>query len=214
MEELQRVKTFLEFDKLQNKYGDPNLNSIYGAGKISSPQIMFLFMNPTGRNIASIKSWKGIRAPWIGTKQVWSLFNQLRLLSNDIYEKIMLLKPLQWDESFAHEVYLDIANHNIFITNFVKCTTKDACSLSDKVYKDYYNLLINEIEEVKPQKIISFGNQVSSNLCCKKIKVSEYTDLQCEIVNDISVYPVFYPVGQGRRNLPCAIERIQHIIAN
>ena len=39
--------------------------------------LIFVFMNPTGKNNASYKEWKGIRAPWIGSKNIWYLFYQL-----------------------------------------------------------------------------------------------------------------------------------------
>jgi len=73
-----------EYDKLQNKYGSKELNSIYNGGCKSNPDIMFVFMNPTGKNIASVKTWKGIRSPWLGTKNIWKLFHSVNLLSDNI----------------------------------------------------------------------------------------------------------------------------------
>ena len=52
-------KLYKEYDKLQNKYGDKTLDSIYNGGESNNPDILFVFMNPTGRNIASPKTWKG-----------------------------------------------------------------------------------------------------------------------------------------------------------
>jgi hypothetical protein len=52
---LQTEKLFSEFDKLQKKYGSEKLDAIYGAGRIKNPKIVFVFMNPTVRNIASDK---------------------------------------------------------------------------------------------------------------------------------------------------------------
>ena len=43
----------VEYDKLQIKYGAKELTSIYNGGCINNPDICFVFMNPTGRNIAS-----------------------------------------------------------------------------------------------------------------------------------------------------------------
>jgi len=100
----QVVQLHKEYDKLQSKYGDPTLFSIYGAGCIDNPNVMFIFMNPTGRNISSIPSWKGLRAPWIGTKQVWDIFENLGLLKSEIYLKIKSIKPEEWDSDFANEV--------------------------------------------------------------------------------------------------------------
>lgn len=45
-------------------------------------------MNPTGRNIASSKDWKGLKSPWIGTKNIWDLFIELDLLDKEIYSNI------------------------------------------------------------------------------------------------------------------------------
>ena len=50
-----------EYDKLQKKYGDKRLDSIYNGGLINNPDICFIFMNPTGRNIATSKEWHGMR---------------------------------------------------------------------------------------------------------------------------------------------------------
>ena len=68
-----------EYDKLQTKYGAKELNSIYNGGCTNNPDICFVFMNPTGRNIATSKDWDGPRYPWIGTKNVWTLFYKLKL---------------------------------------------------------------------------------------------------------------------------------------
>ena len=203
-----------EYDKLQLKYGDPSLSSIYGAGCVENPDIMFVFMNPTGRNISSIPSWKGLRAPWIGTKQVWGIFENLGLLKSQIYLKIKSIKPDEWNFDFANEVYKDIQNHSVFITNLGKCTQIDARPLNNYVFKDYLKLMYKEIEIVNPKKIITFGNQVSSILLGKSISVSNYTGNEKEVLNGYEIYPTYYPVGQGRRNMPLAIDRIIKIMAD
>ena len=93
-----------EYDKLQNKYGSKKLDSIYNGGCKITPDICYVFMNPTGRNIASYKTWKGLKAPWIGTKNIWKLFYELDVVSKDIYNKISSIKGTQWTEEFAEEV--------------------------------------------------------------------------------------------------------------
>ena len=201
-----------EYDKLQLKYGDPTLSSIYGAGCIENPDIMFVFMNPTGRNISSIPSWEGLRAPWIGTKQVWDIFENLGLLRSEIYLKIKSIKPEEWDYDVANEVYKDIQDHSVFITNLGKCTQADARPLNNSVFKDYINLMYKEIEIVNPKKIVTFGNQVSSILLDKNISVSNYPDIEKEDLNGYQIFPTYYPVGQGRRNMILAIGRIKKVL--
>jgi DNA polymerase len=205
-----------EFDTLQKEYGDSTLASIYGAGNISHPKIMFIFMNPTGGNVSAQPNWSGLRAPWLGTKQIWSLFNDLHLLDNQTYKKITESKPIDWDVAFADNVYQDITEHSTYVTNLAKCTQTDARPLNNKVFRKYLDLMYREIEIVKPQKIVTFGNQVSSILLDKTVSVSNYLNdekEQIEISTTYDVYPTFYPVGQGRRNMGKAVERIRQIIS-
>lgn len=208
----QVTKLHTEYDKLQLKYGCPNLYPIYGTGCINNPKMMFIFMNPTGRNISSIPLWRGIRAPWLGTKQVWDIFFQLGFLNNDLYKNIKEYRPEQWNPEFSNKVYGEIENNKIFITNLAKCTQIDARPLSNKVFKEYLDLMYKEIELIHPQKIVTFGNQVSSILLNKNIRVSKYMNTEYEVLNNYYVYPTYYPVGQGRRNMSLAIERIKKIL--
>ena len=206
----------IEYDKLQLKYGAKELDSIYNGGCINNPDICFVFMNPTGKNIASRKEWKGIKSPWIGTKNIWDLFNELNLIDNNIYTKIKTIKGVDWSEEFAKEVYDDISKHKVFITNLGKCTQIDARPLPDSVYKKYLNLLEKEIEIINPKVIVLFGNQVSSIVLNEKISVS--TCRKKEFIKEINnkkykFYSVYYPVGNGRFNIDKSIEDIRYIIS-
>lgn len=151
-----------EYDKLQSIYGDPTLHSIYNGGCEEYPDICFVFMNPTGRNIASLPGWKGPFHPWIGTKNIWDLFIAVNLLDKEIYDKIKSIKGSEWTPEFATSVYENIKKHKVFITNLGKCTQIDARPLKDSSYLDYLPLLEREIKIIKPKVIILFGNQVSS----------------------------------------------------
>lgn len=44
------------YDQLQIKYGAKEPDSIYNGGCDENPEICFVFMNPTKRNIASSKN--------------------------------------------------------------------------------------------------------------------------------------------------------------
>lgn len=204
-----------EYDKLQKKYGAQELDSIYNGGCDDNPDICFVFMNPTGRNIASSKDWKGLKSPWIGTKNVWDLFIELDLLDKEIYSNIKSMKGSEWTEEFADEVYEDVKKHKYFITNLGKCTQIDAGKLPDSVYKEYLHLLNQEFNIINPKVIILFGNQVSSIVLNEKISVSQVRK-KCftRAVNGIEYkfYSVYYPVGNGRFNIGKSIEDIKWII--
>lgn len=207
----------IKYDLLQNKYGDKSLDSIYNGGCDDNPDICFVFMNPTGRNIASKKEWLGRKAPWIGTKNIWKLFYDVGLVDDGIYEEIRSKKPKDWDYEFADKVYEMVTNKKVFITNLGKCTQIDARPLSDEVLKKYLKLLYKEFEIIKPKVIITFGNQVSLIVLNKKISVSENRKVCHELVinkKKYKVYAVYYPVGNGIFNIDKSIEDIKWIIDN
>jgi len=207
----------VEYDKLQLEYGAKELDSIYNGGCEVNPNICFVFMNPTGRNIASSKEWKGIKSPWIGTKNIWDLFFSVGLVDEEIYKKIRSIKGSEWTNDFALEVYENVKKHKYFITNLGKCTQVDARELSDSVYIQYLELLKKEINIINPKVIILFGNQVSRVVLGQKIAVSQERK-KCFVKNingkNYKFYPVYYPIGNGRFNIDKAIEDIKWIIEN
>lgn len=210
---LEDLKT--EYDKLQIKYGAKELDSIYNGGLEENPDICFVFMNPTGRNIASSKEWKGLKSPWIGTKNIWDLFYEVNLLDKNIYDNIKSIKGSEWTVEFANEVYSNVKKHKYFITNLGKCTQIDARPLPNSVYKEYLELFKKEMEIIKPKLIILFGNQVSSIVLDEKISVSQCRKkLFKKEMNGkkFSFYTVFYPVGNGRFNIDKSIEDIKWIL--
>lgn len=204
-----------KYDKLQKVYGDPNLDSIYNGGCTNNPDICFVFMNPTGRNIASSKDWHGLKSPWIGTKNIWDLFYNINLLDESIYKEIKYKKTKEWNEDFANKVYDNVKNYKYFITNLGKCTQIDARPLPDSVYKEYLKLLYKEISIIKPKVIILFGNQVSSIVLDEKISVSlSRKKLYTKKINRqvYKFYSVYYPIGNGRFNIDKSIEDILWIM--
>lgn len=212
---MELVDLNVKYDKLQKKYGAKELNSIYNGGCSDKPNLCFVFMNPTKRNIASEKSWQGIRSPWLGTKNIWDLFYELNLMDDGIYHEIKVKKANEWDEEFSKLVYDDVKKNKYFITNLGKCTQVDARELPDSVYLEYLDLLKKEFSIIKPKVIVLFGNQVSSIVLDEKISVSKVRK-QC-FIKEINgekykFYSVFYPVGNGRFNISKSIEDIKWII--
>lgn len=214
--QLQLDHLYKHRQKLQQKHGEKSLFAVHGAGCIDKPNICFVFMNPTGKNISAVKWWEWIRAPRLGTKNVRKIFFASGILSKKTFEQIQKMKSDEWTEKFAEQLYQEIAQKKVYITNLAKCTQADARPLKDKVFKDYLVYTQKELALLQPKHIITLGNQVSSILLGKPIKVSEYTKKEYEsltIEKQIyRVYPTFYPVGQGMRNMPAAIKRIQEIL--
>ena len=204
-----------KYDNLQNKYGSKELNSVYGYGKRNGAKVSLVFMNPTKRNIATSKEWKGLRAQWLGTKQIWDFLAKCELFSADINEQIKRKTPKDWTPEFCEEVYADITERGVWITNLAKCTQDDARPLPDEIFLKYKGLLKEELKIVNPDKIIFFGNQVSSIMLEQNVTVSTARQKEFKLTigdRDISCYAVYYPVGNGRFNQDKAIEDIKEIL--
>jgi len=181
MHALQLPQLFPIFDKLQTKYGEKTLAPVYGAGCIKKPKILFLFMNPTGRNISAQKDRKGLRAAWLGTKNIWKLFLAVGVISKLAFTSIQNYKPNQWTTKFCQQVYQELSQNKIYVTNLAKCTQIDARPLHNDIFRAYLEAIEKEIALVQPRHIVSFGNQVSSLLLRKNIKVSDYQGKENEI---------------------------------
>ena len=199
-----------KYQRMQQKYGDKNLDAITFGGDTNHPEICFVFMNPTGKNIASQKTWKGMKSPWVGTKNIWKLFYEIGILRKETYEEIQRKKAKEWTEEFAEDVYKEIKDNHVYITNLAKCTQTDAQPLKDEIYKKYLKYFFEEMKIVNPKKIILFGNQVSSIILNQKISVSN-TRKKEFVYKEYRFYPVYYPVGNGIFNIDKSIEDIKYI---
>jgi DNA polymerase len=204
-----------KYDEMQLKYGEANLNPIYGAGCIDHPRMCFMFMNPTARNVATDKSWQGLQAPWIGTKSVWKLFHKLDLLDPEIFATTQDFKPEDWDVQFAKKIYENISKNRIFITNLAKCTQSDAKHLPNDIFREYKELTKTEIAKIQPQVVVTFGNQVSSVFLDERVSVSKVRKKAFDVrigSNNFTTYSVYYPVGQGMRNIDKSISDLKDIM--
>ena len=208
-----------EIDRLQKKHGSKDYVALYGPGCVKNPKVMFIFMNPTARNLSAHKTWKGIRASWIGHKNTWKFLADLGVFDRKLSDKIQGFKTGpeagDWTPEFAEEIYNNIAKNKAYITGFARCTQPDARHVHDSVFKESRNVTLKEISLLNPKVIISFGNQVSSHLLGQNIKVSDWRGKKAELVVDkkkFIVYPTFYPVGMGLRNIGKAVEDIKKIL--
>lgn len=206
-----------ELIRLQQQHGAQTLRPILGGGCVDRPLAMFVFMNPTGRNVSSDPSWEGIRAPWLGVRSVWEMFHALKLIDDGLAHAIKHQAGV-WTPAFASALYTNLAAHQVYVTNLAKCTQIDARPLPNTVFRSYLPSFHREIAIVNPERIVTFGNQVSSILIGTAISVGQYCETESPRIETIEVdsrsfpvHPVHYPVGQGRRNLPLAIRRLKEI---
>lgn len=194
------------------------LKPIFGAGKNKHPKFMFLFINPTKRNISSNPDWRGIRAPFIGTKNIWKIFNKAGLFDGELMKSIEYHK--KWSCEFANDVYRYLEGNDFYLTNIVKSTGDDASLPKSKEINLFLPLLKREIEIVKPRYIICFGLIPFNSLIKEKIRLSNHFDTFTKTRELISydlninsfktkVIPCYFPVGRG--NPKRAIELLKFI---
>jgi hypothetical protein len=140
----------------QQYYGDHTLDAISGAGQIEQPKLALVFINPTHRNTSTRPDWDGLKAPWIGCANIWQLFADAGLITQEINQSIQTVKTT-WTEQFALDVYSHVANQGLYITNIVKWAGLDAKLPEREKIKLYAPLLREELKTVRPKRIIAFG---------------------------------------------------------
>ncbi len=191
-----------------NKKHFPNssLMPIPSGGELNIPKYMFVFINPTIRNISTNPNWKGIRAPFIGTKNIWRVFHKAGQFENNLMLEIEKRKT--WDESFAKKVYDFLKSKSFNFTNIVKWAGENADLPNRVKIKIFLPSLIREIEIVKPQNIITFGLIPYEALTLQKIKLEEYyqncmrnekaskTEVTIGRIQT-NIIPCYFPIGRG-----------------
>lgn len=197
-EEVERIN--------KENFPNNNLNPILGNGKLKNPKIMFVFINPTAKNISSSSTWKGPRFPFIGTKQIWRIFHKAGMFDSDLLSYIEDNK--EWSLDFTNNVLDYLINNSYYITNIVKWTGHDATLPNSEKIKLFLPILEKEIEIVKPEFIVTFGLIPFENLTKTKIKLSDY---YLKMMKDkkpsyferkfgshnTKIIPCYFPVGRG-----------------
>lgn len=203
-------------DALQKKHGHRDYVALYGTGCTKNPKVMFLFMNPTAKNLTVHKNWKGLRAPWVGLKNTWKLLYQLEYIDKTTNDIIQKMKPGDWTNDFAEKIYTQVAKNKAYLTNLARCTQPDARYVADVVFRESREITLQEIQTINPKIIIAFGNQVATNLLEQNIAVSHWRTKKVHLVigkKTFDVYPTYYPVGMGLRNMAKACEDIKTILS-
>lgn len=190
----------------KRKFPENSLAPIVGNGKTHKPKIMFIFINPTAKNISSAPTWRGPRFPFIGTKQIWRVFHKAGLFNSKLIRTIN--DNSNWSFKFTNQVLKFLQNKCLYLTNVVKLTGRDAALPDSEKIKLFLPILKKEIEIVHPEYIVTFGLMPFEKLTGQKIKLAKYYsgvmrnkklnfyDVQ---INSIKarIIPCYFPVGRG-----------------
>ncbi|MBI4145144.1 hypothetical protein HY493_02980 [Candidatus Woesearchaeota archaeon] len=198
---------WVQVRELNKRYfPDNSLAPIVGDGKTQKPKVMFVFINPTSRNISSDPSWQGPRFPFIGTKQVWRVFNKAGLFDDRLLAQIN--RQPTWSLVFTNHVLRFLRQNGLYFTNIVKWTGHDAALPDAEKVKLFLPILEKEIALVKPETIVTFGLIPFEKLTRQKIKLNDYYSeamrtrrlktYELKIGSQpAEVIPCYFPIGRG-----------------
>lgn len=196
----------------KDNFPGSGLTPIYGGGREKNPDFMFVFINPTHRNISSEPSWTGQRFPFIGTKQVWRVFHKAGFFDEGLLSYIE--SNPRWSVGFTDKVRDFLDSNSLYLSNVVKSTGADAALPDSAKINLFLPALKREIEIVKPKYIVAMGLIPFERLTGRKIKLADYhleslakgrlgTFKVSFGENDslryafTGVIPCYFPVGRG-----------------
>lgn len=194
-------KLYTQADKCKFCKTEKNkLQHIHGYGVVN-PRLMLVLINPTYRNLSSSPEYHGDRFPFIGVRQFWKVLADGGLVS----KKVAYGLPPRADWTLRHTKQLqrELMRGKLFLTNAVKCCYSHSAYPDTKVIHHQMKLLAEEINIVKPKKIVAFGGLVYKTLTGKPLKLSEcWSGKQTEEAERISglrvrVAPCYFPIGRG-----------------
>src|SRR3989338_3088400 len=143
----QLTQLWQKIEELNQKhFSDNHLKAILGGGCAEKPEIMFVFINPTARNISSSSSWNGPRTPFLGTAQVWKIFADAGWFDRVLQEEIrQRTRTKSWDVPFAERVIAELRGRKIWFSNIVKWTGTDAALPDAEKIKLFLPSFLEEI---------------------------------------------------------------------
>ena len=211
MSELSKIKNLEKLwvytrDMHRASFPESELEPIMGGGRLQNPKFMFVFINPTYKNVSSEKGWEGKRRPWIGTKYIWKIFRDAGHFDEGLLAEIAGKK--EWDVGFADKVYQHLSYRDFYFTNLVKWTGENADLPNSHKVKLFLPILKKEIELVNPRFVVTFGQIPFSALTNEVIKLGDYYDESVSsgslrtfslVVENkrYEVIPSYFPVGRG-----------------
>ncbi len=203
-----------QYATLQTRFGDPSLKPVIGGGLTKSPKIVLVFMHPTGRNITTHLGWPYASLPWIGTSQAFLFLHRLGLLHRSVLQLILRLKPDDYTYRHALTIYNNIANHKVFIAEYVPVTTAYSQSLPTQAYNESLPLFRQLLLDLKPKLAFLLGSRITSHFLDtpRGILILNGKIFRVPKLKNISFIPTYYPLGQGMRNQPKAITTIKKFI--
>ncbi len=193
------------------------LQHIHGFGAIN-PRLMFILVNPTYRNLSSDPEYVGSRFPFIGVRHFWRVLAAGGLFDREVAYRLPI--RAEWERRHTGEIQKELKRRKLFLTNLVKCCYSHSNYPDASVIRSQIGLSAEEINIVKPKKIIAFGGLVYKKLTGNTIKLFDcWSGLQKNTVETLSglgipVVPCYFPIGRGNPRKAAEMLRKLRIAVN
>ena len=182
-----------------------NFRHVPGGGCWDRPEVMFVFINPTVRNISAHADWPGIRFPFAGKPKLWHILAEAGLISADVPQQMALLGHTP---PMVEGLIAAAREARLYLTNAVKCVD-DGSNLpaADRVAAGW-PLLQHEIALVRPRLIVALGLIPFGALTGLSVRLADQLwDAEQGQINlypsrpiegrSYPVYPCYFPTGRG-----------------
>lgn len=197
--------------------GNP-LRHILGGGKFRKPKFFFLFINPTHKNLSSRVGYAGKRRyPFIGVRHLYKGLAAAGFVERALIEEIY---DRGWQISDEQRVEASLRQHDVYISNFVKCAQPNPKNPKRSVMREDLPLLAEELEIVQPDYVVTFGllplemlsgDSYRMRDILQTVKSRTYLPLRSLVLNEkqYKILPSYYPFGHG--NEPKAHQILSYI---
>jgi len=167
---------------------------------------MFVFINPTARNISTRVEWEGPRFPFIGTKHIWRVFHKAGLFDTDLLAHIE--REREWSLQLTDRVLDFLKLRGFYLTNLVKWAGHDSTLPDARKIQMFLPILRKEIELVRPRTIVTFGHIPFVALVGRRITLSDFYYRVMKVRRleafplpfnpQVKVVPCYFPIGRGK----------------
>lgn len=182
------------------------LRHILGGGKFKSPQFLLLFINPTHLNISSHKGYQGKRRyPFIGVRHFYLLLAETGFMDKELVNEIY---KEGWQPESEVKIEQSLVKNGVYMTNLVKCAQFHPKNPPLNIIQEDLPLLFEEINEVGPRYIITFGVLPFRVISGKSIRLTDVLDAIRDgnyppfksrdiLGKKYDVLPCYFPIGRG-----------------
>ena len=218
------IGVFRKFDECQTCQRNKNpLQHILGVGKTQRPKLALVLINPTYRNLSSKPTWRSYRFPFIGVRHFWKVLSKADIVSEnllrEIYENI-------WSKEVLKKIIKELEAKGVYLTNLIKCAANNPAYPAKDLIHNQMTLFIEEMNAVRPQRIITFGLLPFEVLTGRSIRLSDYFsrliegergrdeafDPSLPLNFETKIYPCYFPAGRG--NPKRATEMLRYYLKN